>query len=142
MKRVREFDETVLIVGKEFRKAYPAGVNGKGKAYKAKGDSFYITMLMGEKRDDCELFETDINLVTAEVTKMDYLRLKIMKYVNGKFALNGEYYSVLELEGMTVIPREIEEDDMTEEELFAEDLKRIEEEEKKAAKAAQQGGAK
>ena len=72
MAKKLKFSATCTIVGKEHRKATEAWTSSDGRKFPAKPKSWYLFIVFGERRDDCDLFDGEPTVAAVQVSKETY----------------------------------------------------------------------
>ena len=105
-KRIR-FNADCIIVGKEYRKATEEWKTPEGRVFPARPKSWYLHIVLGDKRDLDELFNGEPTLAVVQVSKETFKN--VVKYtptecfVEMVGALGNARTKVLSLKGYDIV---------------------------------------
>ena len=118
-----DFKSVATVVGKEYSPAREEMIVNERKI-PAKADTFNLYVMFGTTHENYpELYDTKPTVLSVEVAKIDYLKIRNRQTVNALIRNDNGKMSIRELENIPII---LKKEDIDEEEKFREEIEQIE----------------
>lgn len=107
------FDSVGFIIGKEYSKPTEKWTGKDGKVFEAKEESFNLYVAVGQLREKGNLIGQEPIIVKAQTTKECFKATRNQSTVTCRVVQrNGQYYSFLSLDGISLVNvrEEVDED--------------------------------